>query len=195
MKCAEWAGLWTATLIAVAAVTADAANGPTYILNGYSFGRMPGVNTAELEAKLKDKPGARITQSDVAADKAIVARELKARHLTGQLFATIAEKKGRVWIIFDLLDLGPPPGHAWTSRYLESQVFEGESGISVDALAAATGLKPGEQLSVEKINAARRAILAVYTKSMPGKKLTLKGRMQTKPDGGTSLIWIIGQPQ
>ena len=189
-------GLLAATLAVGAAMAAGAAKAPTYILSGYSFGPIPGVNTVELEAKLKHKEGERITSADIAADRAIIAKELEARHIKGRLFTSLAEKRGRVWVIFDLLDpdrptahLGKPAGH------LKSQNFEGASRISAGDLAAATGLKQGDQLWPEKINAARQAIVALYAKSMPGKAISLKARMQTAADGEVTLTWIIAEPQ
>ena len=196
MKSIARMGLLAATLTALAAMAAGAANAPSYIFSGYSFGPIPGVNTAELEAKLTHKAGDRITSADVAADGAILAKELEARHIHGRLFTSTAEKHGHVWIIMDVQDpdhpnahLGKPAGH------LKSQNFEGASRISAGDLAAATGLKQGDQLWPEKIRAAREAIVAAYAKSVPGKAITLKARMQTQADGDVTLTWIIGEPQ
>jgi outer membrane protein assembly factor BamA len=183
-------GLLAAAFAAIA-LASHAAHAPTYILNGYSLSGIPGVKAAELEAKLKHKPGDRITDADVNADQAILAKELKARHIGGELYATVAEKHGRVWIIFDLLNTPQATG----PRTLEAQNFEGASHISAGALAAATGLKKGDPLSPQKINAARRAILALYAKSAPGKPLTLKGKMQVKPGGKVTLTWVINEPR
>lgn len=179
-----------------AAMSAGAAKAPTYIFIGYSFGPIPGVNTAELQAKLKHKAGDRITSADIAADSAVILKELKARHVPGRLFTSLAERHGHVWVIMDVLDpnhpgahLGKPAGH------LKSQNFEGASRISAGDLAAATGLKQGEQLWPEKIRAARDAIMAAYAKSAPGKAITLKARVQTQADGDITLTWIIGEPK
>jgi hypothetical protein len=185
---------FTAAFLAGGTVmAASPAPTPSYILNGYSFGPMPAVNTAEIEAKLRHKPGARITNADVAAEETIVERELKARHVQGRLFASTAVKRDRVWIIFDLVQE--------PVRVLESQSFVGASHASPEALARASGLTPGTSLSVEKLNAARRSILAAYAKVMPGKSITLKLRMETrlslKPRTvpKARLTWIIGEPK
>ncbi len=179
-----------------AATAASAAKAPVYILNGYSFGGLPlGVDTAELTAKFKDQEGAHITRADVDADQAILAKELQARHIGGQLFSTIAEKHGRVWIIFDLLHPERSAANFLTTpHYLKVQNFEGASRISASSLAAATGLKPGDRLPPAKIDAARQAIVAAYAKALPGKPLSLKGKMQTAPSGAVVLTWIIGEP-
>jgi len=189
-------GLLAAALATGAAVPASIAKGPHYILNGYSFQDMKGVNTAELEAKLKDKKGAHITEADIIADQALLAKELQARHIQGQLFTGLAEKDGRVWVIFDLQH--PEAQLAKLDkrvRYLETQNFEGASRIPASALAAATGLRKGDHLSPEKLNAARRTILDLYAKSMPGKTVSLKINMRTKADGEVTLTWMIGEPK
>lgn len=191
-------GLRVRGLAAVAtaglAMATGAAAARSYILNGYSFGPMPGVKTAELAALLKDQEGARVTDADIAADGATLARLLRERHVNGHLFTSIAEKGGRVWVIFDLQDpdhpiarLGRPPGH------LAAQSFEGAARVPAADLAKATGLQPGDPVSPERINAARQAILDLYAKVMPGKAPTLKGRMRTTPDGEVTLTWMIGE--
>jgi len=174
-----------------AAMAANAPKEPTYVLNGYSFSGVPGVNAAEMEAKLKDHAGARITRADAAADGAILAKELEARHIGGHLFTTLAKTKGHAWIIFDLVsnDADKPMGH------LESQNFEDASRVPAGVLAAATGLKTGDQLSREKLLAARRAIVALYVKSMPGRKISLKAKLRRGPGDKTILTWIIGEPK
>ncbi|HEY2447160.1 MAG TPA: hypothetical protein VGI20_15610 [Rhizomicrobium sp.] len=184
----------TAAIFAAGAVTAaSAASTQSFILKGYSFGPMPGVNTAEIEAKLPRKAGARITGADVAAEEAIVERELKARHVQGRLFASTAVKRDRMWIIFDLVQE--------PVRILVSQSFVGASHVSPEILARATGLRPGTTLSVGKLNAARRSILAAYGKALHGKPINLKLRMQTRhsvkpgtvPE--TWLTWTIVEPK
>jgi hypothetical protein len=192
MRIQAWIGVLVATMIAGVVMAAGKHHTPSYILNGYSFG-IPGVNTAELEAKLKQKAGARITAADVDADQAIIQKEIEERHIQGQIIATTAEKHGRVWIIFDLLNL--PTSSANRVRHLELQSFEGDFRISASTLAAATGLKTGDQLSPQNLNAARRAILAAYAATMPGKAISLKARMQTRLDGRTTITWIVTEPK
>ncbi len=183
-------------LAIVAAPTADAAKDRTYILNGYSFGGMPaGIDTTELSAKLKDQAGARVTQADISVDQAMLEKELEDRHIVGHLFATTAERDGRVWIIFDLQKpRGSEARFAASQQHLKAQVFQGASRVSPRDLAAATGLKVGDTLSVDKINAARGAILALYARLNPAVTPTLKGRMQSTATGEVVLTWIIGEP-
>jgi len=159
-------------------------------LDGYDLSRAHGLNAAEVEAKLKDKPGARITEANIHADTMIVAKELEAHHIPGQLFTSLAEKNGHVWLIFDVLntDATRPLGQ------LQSQNFVGASRVPASVLAAATGLKTGDQLSRENLMSARHAILAMYAKSMPRTRLGLKLRLQSK-QGKTTLTWLIDEPR
>jgi outer membrane protein assembly factor BamA len=186
-------GLLAAALFACATLAANSASAPTYILNGYTFDGLTGVNTGELLARLKHKEGDRITRAEIVAEQAILAKELKARQIEGRLFTTIAEKHGRIWIMFDLQQ--PAANIGGPIRRLESQKFEGATHIAAGVLAAATGLKDGEVLSLENLRAARRAILAEYAHSMPSGSLSLKTRMQTRPDGKVRLTWIIAEPK
>jgi hypothetical protein len=187
-------GLLAASFTAGAAL---AANSPAYILSGYTFGGLPkGVSSDQLTAKLKHKQGDRITQADISADQAVLVRELEARHIAGRLFATLAEKHGHAWVIFDLQKTDPAiaePGAP--NRIFAAQNFEGAVHVSAGALAHATGLTVGETLSLENLKAARRAIIALYAKSMPGEELGLKLKLQTKPGGKTTLTWTIREPK
>ena len=189
-------GLLAGALLGAFAATANAADTPTYILNGYTFPGLSGINTDELEAKLKDKPGARITRADIAADQAILTKELEARHITGQLLVGMAEKNGHVWVIFQVQHPGLVEQKSDTmSRRFETQFFEGASRIPPTKLAAATGLRRGEPLSLERLRMARRAILAEYEKVMPGKPVILKAKMRTRPDGSVTMTWIVDEPK
>jgi hypothetical protein len=179
--------LFLAIVSVSAAMAAKAHKARTYILNGYNFSGVHGANAADLEAKLKHHAGARVTQKDIAADKAIITKELEARHLEGQLFLTIAETHGHVWVIYDLLN--PDVGR------LAGQNFAGASRVPASVLAAATGLKPGDQLTREKMIAARRGIVKAYVQALPGKKVALKCRVQVKHGNKITLNWIIGEPK
>lgn len=192
-----WIVALALALAILAPALADAAvQSKVYILNGYSLGGLHGaVDPAALEAKLGRKAGARITQADITADTAIVAAELKARHVEGRLATTLAEKRGRVWIIFDLLH--PPevnPGlHSGNAR-VAAQRFEGARQVSPEALAAASGLEPGARLTPRSLNAARKAILALYARTIPDAPVGLTLRIRTTASGQSTLTWVVAEP-
>jgi hypothetical protein len=186
---ASTAALATALTIGVVPA-ASAAKERVYTFGGYTFGGFVGINTDELAAALKDQAGARVTQADLALDIAAFTAELKARHVKGRLLGSFAEKHGTIWVIFDLQS-SAPGATLYAGKPLRSQSFEGATRLPAGALAAATGLKPGDVLSVEKIRAAHDAILALYAHSAPGKAPTLRTRAQASGDGQVTLTWLL----
>ena len=171
---------------------ASNASPPTFILDGYKFSQpIPGVSTADLEGKLRHKPGARVTEADIDVDAAILAKELGARHIGGEIATGLAEKHGHVLVVFGYRNVPEPP-----TRHLESQNFQGESRISASALIAASGLKNGMVLVPKNINAARGRILALYAKTMPHKSIDLKCKVQIRrSNGNVMLTWMISEPK
>ena len=182
------------TILAADASMATPAKALVYILDGYRLQGIPGHgNTAGLIAKLKHHPGARVTEAEIKTDVDILAKELHARHIRGRLVTGTAEGNGHILVFFELVDEGPPGANLWTSHHLISQQFQGAVRVPADSLTRASGLKPGDELSPEKIGAARRAILLLIAKSNPGKTLVIKVRIQTKPGDKAALTWIIGE--
>jgi outer membrane protein assembly factor BamA len=161
----------------------------TYILNGYSLRGVQGVDEDALVATLKHKEGDHITRADITADTDTISKALKERHIEGRLFATIAEKDGRAWVLFDFQYPQLPQESA--HRWLGAQIFDGNVEISSATLEAATGLKPGDDLPVERVSAARQAILEAYKKAAPGKDVHVGGKIRVTPGGKVELTWRI----
>jgi hypothetical protein len=197
MRCTPLTLATGAILVAGAAALGTPAKSPTYVLDGYRFEGLLGPgNTGGLVAKLKNQPGSRIKKADIKADIGILAKELHARHIRGQLFTGLIEGGGHIWVIFHLANLDPPGAKLWTSRRLGSQQFENVSGIPAGDLVGATGLKAGDALSPEKIIAARKGLMALFAKLRPGKVIRIQARIQTKPSNEAALSWIIeNRPQ
>ena len=181
-----------AAALTIGAVRTASAEVKVYTLGGFTFSGFPGINTDELTAKLKDQAGARVTQTDLAADEAMFTEELKARHIKGRLLISQAEKHGTIWLIFDLQR--PAAGSAlYSGEPLKAQIFEGATHIPAPELAAATGLKPGDNLSFESIRAAHDALIALYAKSAQGKAPIIRSRVQVSGDGHITLTWLIAE--
>lgn len=178
-----------ACMPAIAAAKQDPA--PTVILRGYRLSGAKGVDADALTAQLKDQAGARVTSADIDADARALGALLKAHHVEGQLFTTVAERDGRAWVLFDLIPPPPPP----PPMILELQGFEGTRRVQAEALAAATGLKPGAVLSEARIDAARAAILDTYQKRVPGTAIKLRLVMRRRADGHVRLDWVIDEPK
>jgi outer membrane protein assembly factor BamA len=159
-------------------------------LNGYRLSGVKGIDEDALVAKLPHHAGERITEADIKADTATLSAALKAQHIDGQLFATMATKKGTVWVLFDFQY--PQPQQR---RWLGSQIFDGNAKISSAALEAATGLRPGDDLPVERLNAARQAIIQAYQKAEPGADVHVGGKLRITPEGKVQVIWHITEPK
>jgi outer membrane protein assembly factor BamA len=98
-------------------------------------------------------------------------------------------------VIFDLQDPDHPNAHLGPSAgHLRSQTFEGAPGLAADDLAAATGLKQGDTVSREKIDAAHRALVALLAKSTPGKAVSIRVKARMSDDNAVTLTWIVGAP-
>lgn len=184
-----------AAFVASCTIAPASAAPRSYILNGYSFGGLNDLDTQALEKKFKHHKGDRITRASIGEDAAILVKEMKARHIEGHVFTTFAEKKGHVWVIFDVLDRPKMEFFKKVPRHLEAQRFEGATLLSAKDLAQATGLQRGAPLSESKISDAQRAIAAAYAKVVPGKTVRIAGKIQGRPDGGVILSWIIQEPK
>jgi outer membrane protein assembly factor BamA len=193
MNTIAWTSGLAVALAIAAGPTAIAAKEKVYTLGGYTFGGFAGVNTDELTAKLKDHAGARVTQADISADEAMLVAELRARHVRGRLLTTLAEKHGTIWLIFDLQGRGTGAA-LYYGEPLKSQTFEGATHIPASDLAAATGLKPGDTLTFEKVRAAHDALAALYARSAPGATPSIRSRAKVSADGQITLTWLIGEP-
>jgi outer membrane protein assembly factor BamA len=69
-------------------------------------------------------------------------------------------------------------------------VFTGNNALTADELAAASGLKPGDELSNDKIKAAQQAIVDAYKASKKPVNVTITGAVNQK--GATvELVWTV----
>jgi len=182
-----------AFILAATGALSSPARAPVYVLDGYRFDGLDPKITTRLAAGLKHHPGARITEADIRADTAVLAKELRALHLRGRLFTGFEEGGGHLWVHFDFAPLAPPQGaNRWMYRHLDSQHFEAPPGIAASAMAAATHLKPGDTVTTDNVDVARKALLALYAKSRPGKDAPiLQLRVERRPDNKVMLTWIL----
>lgn len=182
-----------AVLLSVSSVVSAPTRAPEYVLDGYRFEGIAPKVSAGLVAGFKHHAGARVREEDIKADVDILAKELHAQHITGRLFTGMAEGNGHLVVFFQLVDTNPAGAKFWTSHHLVSQEFEGLTGVPAGILARISGLKTGDLLSPEKVEAARRALLAEAKKLDGHNRLTLKVRIQSKPPDKAALTWIFGE--
>ncbi len=159
---------------------------PSYILRGFRLSGAPEVDQDALVDGLPQKPGDRITRAEIDADTKQLGTALQARKIVGRLFATLAVRDGRAWVLFDF-----QPAEKRPPRYFASQNFEGNTKIPDATLAAATALRPGEEVNADRLNAAEQAITAAYAKAAPNVKIRLGGKIRTTKTGQVTVMWHI----
>lgn len=145
---------------------APAAHATSYILDKVEINGVKSVPADQLVAGLKDHAGDKVTTDDLIADQDALEKELEAAHVVGGIQTAMRNKNnGHIDLIFNVNDQGvQAPKTVTVAPKLGTQTFVGNSAVSADDLAAATGLKAGDELSDAKIQAAEAAILAAYKK-------------------------------
>ena len=183
--------LLTAALTAGPALVAPALATSTYTLDKVQIRGLKSADPAAIAAQLKDQPGAKVTTDDILGDQDQLEKLLEGQHITGAIKTSLVNKNnGHVNVIFDVNDTGvAAPVTTTVAPKLKTQVFVGNAKISTDDLQAASGLKPGEELSDAKIEAARTAIGDIYKKRDVG--VTMQGKTAQSPDGTVEITWTI----
>ncbi len=145
---------------------APAAHATSYILDKVEINGVKSVSADQLVAGLKDHAGDKVTTDDLIADQDALAKELEAAHVVGGIQTAMRNKNnGHIDLIFNVDDKGvQAPTKVTVAPKLGTQTFVGNAAVSSDDLAAATGLKAGDELSDAKIQAAEAAILEAYKK-------------------------------
>jgi outer membrane protein assembly factor BamA len=180
---------------AFALLAAICAAGPafaqtTYILDKIEINGLKSADPNALRAQLKDQPGARVATSDILGDQDQLEKALEAVHVTGAIKTSLRNKgNGHVDVIFDVADNGiVAPTVTTTAPKLKQEVFVGNVKLATDDLQAASGLKPGDELSDDKIKAAQLAIQAAYKKADVG--CTISGAV-SQNGADTTVTWTI----
>ena len=178
------------TLMAAALAAGPAMAQTTYILDKVEINGLKSANPDTLRAQLKDKPGARVATSDILADQDQLEKALEAVHVTGAIKTSLRNKNnGHIDVIFDVADNGiQAPVVTTVAPKLKEEIFTGNVKLKTDDLVAASGLKPGDELSDAKIAAAQAAIQAAYKKADVG--CQIGGAVAQSPQGVT-ITWTI----
>ncbi len=170
---------------------------PVYHLLGFSLRGTARVNTDALVATLPQHEGDVITNAQIRENADRIKRALAASHVHGDMTTMILERKGpghHVWVMWDVQKqdaLSYVPFHG--PRHFESQSFTGNVRLGADALAAATGLHPGDRLADGSIGDARTGIEQAYDKAMPGARVAVAGKIKLKKDNGVIVVWQIDE--
>jgi outer membrane protein assembly factor BamA len=182
------------TLLALAAATlaAGPALAQTSTLDKIQINGLNSASPDEMRAALNEKPGTKVTTGDLVADVSVLEKALEAKHVVGSVKVSMANKhNGHIDSIFDVTDNGIQTATITTvAPKLNDQVFSGNNVLTASDLATASGLKPGDELSNDKIKAAQEALVAAYKASKKPVNVTISGAINQK--GATvELVWTV----
>jgi outer membrane protein assembly factor BamA len=180
-----------AVLTAGLLAAAPAARANSFVLDKVEINGVKSVPADQLVAGLKDHAGDKVTTDDLIADQDALAKELEAAHVVGGIQTAMRNKNnGHIDLIFNVTDKGvQAPTTVTVAPKLGTQTFVGNTALSSDELAAATALKPGDELSDAKIQAAEAAILDAYKKA---KKVGVQIAGSVKQNGAVAdLTWTL----
>jgi outer membrane protein assembly factor BamA len=175
------------------------AKDPVYHLLGFSLRGTKRVDTAALVASLPQHEGDVITRAQIMENADKIRAVLKARHVHGDMTTGLLEREGpghHIWVMWDIqpmdaLSYAPMP----RKRFFVSQSFAGNTKLTNDALAAATGLHPGDKMPDGSLGDARTGIEQAYDPVLHGATVGVKGKVKVKPDYGVIIEWQIVEPK
>lgn len=149
------------------------------------------VPLQQLQDAIQEKPGDTVTTDEIVADQGALLKVLGKANVAGGIKTSMKTKaNGHIEVTFAIDDQGiskPVVNHVLPK--LDRQIFVGNKKLDATALEAATGLKPGEQLSDDKVAAAQKAIGEAYKKVKTN--ITIAGALAQQPDGLVQITWTI----
>jgi hypothetical protein len=172
---------------------------PVYRLNGFVLNGTDRVDTDAIIASLPQRKGDLITHSQIKADADHIRAILKAKHIHGEMTTATLEAEGPgnkilvVWEVHLMDALTYAPGNG--PRHFGSQSFTGNVKLSDAQLVAATGLKPGQDMPDGSVGDARTGIEQAYDAALPGRTVSVSGKIQLKKDRSVVINWKIVEPK
>jgi outer membrane protein assembly factor BamA len=177
-----------AGLMAAGAARAD----QSYLVSKVTITGNKSVPTSQLMAAVQERPGSRVTVNDIIADRDAISKVLESAHVLGSVKPSIKTQSGKSEIVFAIEDEGVhAPVVTKVSPKLDQEIFQGNASLSSDQLATASGLKPGDDLSNDKIAAAQAAIVAAYKAAKLPVSVTINGENKQLQNGTYDIIWHI----
>jgi outer membrane protein assembly factor BamA len=144
---------------------------PAWAQQSFTIGKIvingvTSVPTQPLYDALKERPGQRVTTSDVLADQDNLEKALESARITGGIKTSLSGTPTRKDIIFDVTDNGvQKPPATRTALHLAHVSFSGNKNEKADDLLAAAQMKPGDVVTDQTIADALARIGASYKKA------------------------------
>ena len=180
--------LSASALISAAAVRADTVyNVSKVVITGSKS-----VPTDQLMAVVQEHPGSKSTVADILADQNAIMKVLESAHVAGSVSASVRTAGASSEVIFAVTDQGiQAPSVTTVAPKLDAEIFDGNASIPTATLAAASGIKPGDDLNNAKILAAEQAIVANYKAAKLPLSIAISGENKVVGDGKIDVIWHI----
>jgi hypothetical protein len=166
----------------------------TYKLDKIEINGVKSVSVTDLKAGLSEKAGDTVTVDQIKADQDILLKELEKQNVTGGVKTSLRNKNnGHIDIIFDVNDTGiQKPEVKTVTRLVDPkmgrELAAGNTVLTTDQIIEAAGLKEGDVMTKESLQAAAQRIVDVFNKTLTrhGKQATLKLDIATAPTAGKS---------
>jgi outer membrane protein assembly factor BamA len=164
----------------------------TYTISKVTIVGSKSVPTDQLLAAVQEHPGSKVTVNDIIADRDAISKVLESAHVVGSVKPSIKTQGAKSEVIFTVDDQGvQAPVVTHVAPKLDQEIFEGNASIPSDTLAAASGIKPGDELSNEKIAAAQQSIFNTYKTAKLPVSVSISGENKAVPGGKYDVIWHI----
>jgi outer membrane protein assembly factor BamA len=177
----------------LAVLAAGPALAQSFKLDSIEINGLKSINDAEVRPALKEHPGDTVTIDQIKADQDNLVNALQKVNVTGKVTTGLRDKKnGHCDIIFTVADNGiEKPVTTMVAPKLKDEVFVGNKAIDTATLTAASGLKPGDDLSNDKILAAQKAIHDAYVTAKVAADVGIAGSTVQGSDGTVTVTWTI----
>ena len=177
------------TVLAAGSAWADT----TYVVDKVTITGSKSVPTEKLMAAIREQKGSRVTQADIVADQDAISKVLGDANVVGGIQTSMATKPNKhIEVTFAVRDQGvQAPVVTKIAAKLHAQIFDGNTSIPSEKLAAATGLNPGDVLTNDSVVAAENAIAAAYKAAKLPVNMGISGGPQKTASGQYDLLWHI----
>lgn len=192
MSSVSMRGLGALALLAGVAAAAPAM-AQSFKLDTIEINGLKSVTDAQVRPALKEQPGDTVTIDQIKADQDLLVSALEKLHVTGGVTTGLRDKKnGHADIIFTVNDNGiQAPVVTTVAPKLHNQTFTGNKSVDSDKLLAATGVKPGDELTNERIAEIQKNIGNAYKEAKVPVDVTVAGVNTRLPDGSYDIQWQI----
>ena len=183
-----------AAALGAAWLAAPAAFATDYKLDAINITGVKSIPVATLYAVTAEKPGTTVTTDQILADQDAISKALEKANVVGGIATQLVGPKpnGHFEVNFVITDNGvQAPTVVKVAPKLDAQIIDGNVSLTTDALIAATGLKPGEDMTNEKIAAAQQAISAAYKAAKLPLSVGVSGETKMLDGGKVDLLWHV----